>query len=426
MKIPTNCKARCILALLLLFQVQKEHAQIIYEDHFNYSNTLAENGWIPYAGANTTALTTTSGLTYPDYPSIGNAAYLRGIAGQDVYTPFSQRALVYGSFLLQVTESANKTGYIAFFSKKNADNSINTQYIGRILIKSNNDGTFKIGATNNALTNTTLPPVYTTSNFNNNQTYLVYLKFDISNNYTIKIWIKDNGIYNTETDAGPPDVTAVGIVSAPTISNVVDAFAIRQDPDNVTMILDELRLFDNWDPKTLPLNLLKFEANYKNNSIYLNWTTTNEINVSYFELERSIDAKLFDKIATIKALNISSQKSDYQYLDDKLTNNTYYYRLKNVDLDGKYTYSSIIPIHTNITSFKLGQMGNKHFILYHPNVKEIIKANIYNTQGICIKTISLNNNVGKTEFELTNFPFGIHWLKIMEEKSPTTVQFSNQ
>ncbi|QES89518.1 hypothetical protein [Rhizosphaericola mali] len=411
--------------LLFFIGIPNSHAQIIYEDHFDYSTTLDQNGWIPYAGVNTTALATTNGLNYPNYPSVGNAAYIRGITGQDVYTPFSLRTLVYGSFLLQVTENANKAGYITFFSKKNADNSINTQYIGRIVIKSNNDGTFKIGATNNALTNTAYPPVYSVSNFNNNQVYLIYIKFDIANSYNLKIWVKDQGIYNTETDAGPPDVSTIGIASAGSISTSVDAFAIRQDPDNVTVILDELRLFDNWNPETLPLHLLKFEAKYKSNSVQLNWTTTNEINVSHFEIEKSIDANHFETITYIKANNIPTIINEYQYIDEKTTDSINYYRLKNIDFDGRFTYSSIIQIKINNTGFKIGYLGNKKFSFFHPTIKNNSKANIYNSSGICIKTLQLSNFSEKTEFELSNYPQGIYWLKFFEQNRQACIQFSN-
>ncbi|MBP6431553.1 MAG: T9SS type A sorting domain-containing protein [Ferruginibacter sp.] len=94
----------------------------------------------------------------------------------------------------------------------------------------------------------------------------------------------------------------------------------------------------------LPLNLLSFTGLIKNNKdAYLTWYTTNETNFSHFEIERSTNGITFNKIAITTANNTAGNNA-YQYIDANLQSNVYFYRLKMVDIDGKFKYSSIIKL----------------------------------------------------------------------------------
>ncbi len=94
----------------------------------------------------------------------------------------------------------------------------------------------------------------------------------------------------------------------------------------------------------LPVTLVSFHGEEgEAGHINLHWKTTREINARHFGLERSIDGKNFKQIAVVNAMN-SAAFNNYLYDDSGLVGNKYYYRLKMVDLDGSFTYSSIIGI----------------------------------------------------------------------------------
>jgi hypothetical protein len=94
---------------------------------------------------------------------------------------------------------------------------------------------------------------------------------------------------------------------------------------------------------TLPLHLLSFAATANNNDVTLVWNTENENNNSYFELEVATDGASFKKLAAIKANNLPN-KNRYSYLHANVIENLLYYRLKQVDLDGRFTYSAVVKV----------------------------------------------------------------------------------
>ncbi len=104
--------------------------------------------------------------------------------------------------------------------------------------------------------------------------------------------------------------------------------------------------FGDPDMIPLPLELISFNGKIKENQALLQWETSNEDNTSHFEVERSTDAKLFEKTGLVSASG-NSVNSKYSYTDkdaDKQGAPLLYYRLKIVDKDGKISYSQVISL----------------------------------------------------------------------------------
>ena len=97
----------------------------------------------------------------------------------------------------------------------------------------------------------------------------------------------------------------------------------------------------------LPVTILSFNASYESaNNVKVKWTTTDEINASYFEVERSSDGISFMGIAQVNA-SVSGNPIHTYGINDQLINinsNIVYYRLRIVDMSGKFTYSRVIPV----------------------------------------------------------------------------------
>ena len=91
----------------------------------------------------------------------------------------------------------------------------------------------------------------------------------------------------------------------------------------------------------LPLSLLEFTGKLVQNDVQLYWKTGNEINTSHFELQRSDDGQAFSSIGTVQP-----GRTNYAYTDLNVftTKSIVFYRLKSVDIDGKFTLSSIIRL----------------------------------------------------------------------------------
>lgn len=98
----------------------------------------------------------------------------------------------------------------------------------------------------------------------------------------------------------------------------------------------------------LDVKLSSFTASLVNNNGLLNWITEQELNFSHFEIERSDDAVKFQVKGNVTGAGSSDSKKSYSYTD-MISPGTkiVYYRLKMVDLDGKFAYSKIIALKLN-------------------------------------------------------------------------------
>ncbi len=93
-------------------------------------------------------------------------------------------------------------------------------------------------------------------------------------------------------------------------------------------------------PAILPLTLLNFTAKRNGRVNQLQWKTANEINVGYFEIQRSSNGRDFVTLGTINS-QIGSEQKTYVFSDNLPLKSSNYYRLKIVDKDGKVEFSSI-------------------------------------------------------------------------------------
>lgn len=131
-------------------------------------------------------------------------------------------------------------------------------------------------------------------------------------------------LYGTNADVDP----STDALNFSSIGNN-DCFVIKYTTDGLL-----------WTSSPLPVQLISFTANTVAKEVVLQWNTAQEINFSHFEIERSTNAKDFTTIATV------NKNASYQYLykDAKVNFTSIFYRLKMVDKDGKFSYSSIVAV----------------------------------------------------------------------------------
>jgi hypothetical protein len=137
----------------------------------------------------------------------------------------------------------------------------------------------------------------------------------------------------------------------------------------------------------LPLTLLEFTGKLNNNDALLNWKTDNEINTKSFVIERSTDGIAYSPVGEIKAFNQIGSHS-YTYTDANIASSglsSAFYRLKQVDIDGRSTFSEIVRL----------SMVNKNRISLYPN-PVLENANIIVPATKSEKlTIKITDNAGR-------------------------------
>jgi hypothetical protein len=94
----------------------------------------------------------------------------------------------------------------------------------------------------------------------------------------------------------------------------------------------------------LPLKFGEIKALPKNNGIEVDWSSLSESNLDHYEIERSTDGRNFISIGQVRARGNNDDKVDYTYQDNSTADAVYFYRIKGVDIDAKWMYSSIVKI----------------------------------------------------------------------------------
>lgn len=100
---------------------------------------------------------------------------------------------------------------------------------------------------------------------------------------------------------------------------------------------------------SLPVNLISFSAKATGLMASLDWATASESGNAYFDVERSSDAQSFTRVGRVTGQGTTTARQQYTFTDESPASGANYYRLKQVDADGKFSYSPIraVVIRTN-------------------------------------------------------------------------------
>ena len=100
----------------------------------------------------------------------------------------------------------------------------------------------------------------------------------------------------------------------------------------------------------LPLDFISFKAQNKKTGTQLSWKVDNQVDNSHFEILKSNDLNDFQSIGRVED---EVGQNDYQFLDRQITNHTNYYKIKQVDFDGRFSFSEIIIVEPRSESLLL-------------------------------------------------------------------------
>lgn len=162
----------------------------------------------------------------------------------------------------------------------------------------------------------------------------------------------------------------------------------------------------------LPVELTRFDAQYNNdlNAVQLGWTTLSETNNNYFSIEKSDDGVLFTEIGKVVGAGNSNTIEDYDFVDYNYNGSLVFYRLKQVDFDGKYEYSNIVAVDNsgianessiisavaengflNLNLFA-GTAGNYSVQIFDLSGKMVSELNAGLDEGVSAISVPVNNN----------------------------------
>ncbi len=219
----------------------------------------------------------------------------------------------------------------------------------------------------------------------------------------------DNNVY-----VGPK----VGLRSF-VISEIVKASNWNRDED----VIQDLTIggvnFPANPAFTLPLNDIKFSANYLNGKVQLSWVGA--LNTQYYEVERSQNGTQF---TTLKNIEASTLQNSYSFIDEIIS--IQYYRIKIVNGNGSYAYSNILTVKPN----SIGDISfypnpaKDYLVVQISNADELAQIRILDTKGSLVKQLSTTSAI--TTISLTNMAIGTYILTVENKNSIVTKRFVKQ
>ncbi len=162
----------------------------------------------------------------------------------------------------------------------------------------------------------------------------------------------------------------------------------------------------------LPIELLNFNAIYKDYKVALNWATASELNNDHFTVERSGDGLGFNPLEFINDNGTNTHNTNYSVIDEQPLNGISYYRLKQTNTDHSSSYSKVVSVET----MPLQEI----FVFPNPVENSRVHISIGNISNYTLKLIDAmgqiiyqeQNTKELIELDLSIYPKGAYLVQI--------------
>jgi hypothetical protein len=169
--------------------------------------------------------------------------------------------------------------------------------------------------------------------------------------------------------------------------------------------------------EVVPVELTSFTANVSSKQIELNWETASETNNLGFEVERASDGNSFSVLGFVEGKGTTTEIQKYSFVDNNFSAGLEYsYRLKQIDLDGTFSYSNVINTTITPVDFSLEQNYPNPFnpatqISFGLPSKSMVNLEVFNLLGEKVATLinnELEAGVHKISFNASQLSAGIY------------------
>ncbi len=161
----------------------------------------------------------------------------------------------------------------------------------------------------------------------------------------------------------------------------------------------------------LPVQIVSFEASLEQPAqVRLEWQTTQEMNVRHYEIERSTDARQFERIASIDSRGNQALGHQYSYLDVHPVKGINHYRLKSIDIDNQFAYSEIRHVRIEDGQFDVTvyPSNSDDGIFHFQSDRKVDVIHIYSAMGQLMKHVYPDLS---DQLDLSMWPSGLYLLE---------------
>ncbi|MFT5165871.1 MAG: pimeloyl-ACP methyl ester carboxylesterase [Saprospiraceae bacterium] len=183
----------------------------------------------------------------------------------------------------------------------------------------------------------------------------------------------------------------------------------------------------------LPVEFVSFTGQKMDDQVELNWTTSSEYNSHRFEIMRAFNGLDFETIGEIDAAGFSDRELQYSFFDSTPLAGNNYYRLRQIDADGKVCYSNIVILYfeqevLNLYKIYPNPTRNRVTVDYFTYSDETTFFNVYNMVGQLIRSeqfdVAQGNN--STSIHIGDLLNGVYLLEIRQGKIGQRVRIAKQ
>jgi hypothetical protein len=198
-------------------------------------------------------------------------------------------------------------------------------------------------------------------------------------------------------------------------SGVVEEGLAVTSADNTklsTAVFDILK-----SSSVLPITLVSFTGqNINNQYVSLHWTTAMEENNDHFTIERSTDGAQFVQIASVKAVGNSSTNQNYSYSDFTAVSGVNFYRLRQVDVDGRMAVYPVIQVSFGMNGVPVIYPNPVKEDIFIASGKELVRsARLFNMEGREMMRTENNAGLQQISLHVSGIAAGVYMLEVVTD-----------
>ncbi len=187
----------------------------------------------------------------------------------------------------------------------------------------------------------------------------------------------------------------------------------------------------------LPVTLTNFGVTLNNRTAYVKWSTSEEFNNREFIVERSVNGVSYNPVGSMAGMGTTNISRNYTFDDDvsKVTSAFVYYRLRQIDIDGKFTFSKVIAVKLSdnnavkISSVFPNPAKDYINIVLNAERNENITIQVFNTEGTQVRRYIKGLQIGTNTINIDNIESlgaGMYFIKINGQVTGFTGKFLKQ